>query len=51
MTNVPPEVAYILAYTLLAVVAIFLIFGPAVVYYYWRKNKKTKAYSPTGSAS
>ena len=42
MSNVPPEVATFLAYTMLAVVAVFLTFGPAVVWYYWRKNKAAK---------
>jgi hypothetical protein len=41
LTNVPPEVATILAYTMLAVVSIFLISGPAIVWYYMRKYHKT----------
>jgi hypothetical protein len=44
LTNVTPEVATVLAYTMLAVVAIFLTSGPAIVYYYWKKNKRAKGY-------
>ena len=43
VTNVPAGTADVLSYTKLAVVAIFLASGPAIVYYYWRKNKKLKA--------
>ncbi len=49
-TNVPLGIADILSYTMLVVVAIFLISGPAITYYYWKKNKRMKAASPTGSA-
>lgn len=50
LTNVPAGTANLLSYTMLVVVAIFLISGPAITYYYWKKNKKMKAASPTGSA-
>jgi cbb3-type cytochrome oxidase subunit 3 len=50
LSNVPTSVATILSYTILAVVAIFLIFGPAIVYYYRRKAKRMNAASSTGPA-
>lgn len=49
LTNIPPGTANILAYTMIIVVAIFLLSGPVITYYYWRKNKRMKAGS-TGSA-
>jgi len=50
LTNVPASTANLLSYTMLLVVAIFLISGPAISYYYWKKNKQSKAAQPTGSA-
>jgi len=50
LSNVPLGTANLLSYTMLGMVAIFLISGPAITYYYWRKNKRMKAASPTGSA-
>jgi hypothetical protein len=50
LSNVPPGTADILSYTMLVVVAIFLLSGPAITYYFWKKNKRMKAGSPTGSA-
>jgi uncharacterized membrane protein len=50
LTNVPAGTADVLSYLMLVVVAIFLLSGPVVTYYYWRKNKRMKADSPTGSA-
>ncbi len=50
LTNVPAGTADILSYLILVVVAIFLLSGTAITYYYWRKNKRMKAASPTGSA-
>jgi uncharacterized membrane protein len=50
LSNVPAGTANILSYTMLVVVAIFLISGPAITYYYWRRMKRMKAASPTGSA-
>jgi uncharacterized membrane protein len=49
-TNVPAGTANTLSYVMLLVVAMFLISGTLVSYYYWKKNKKMKAASPTGSA-
>jgi hypothetical protein len=49
LSNVPQGTADILAYTMLVVVAIFLLSGPAITYYFWKKNKRMKAGSPTGS--
>ncbi len=42
-TNVPPGTADILSYTILVVVAVFLLSGPAITYYYWKRNKRLKA--------
>ncbi len=50
LSNVPLSTANLLSYGLLIMVAIFLISGPAITYYYWKKNKRMKAVSPTGSA-
>ncbi len=50
LSNVPSGTADTLAYTILIVVAIFLISGPAITYYYWKKNKQMKAAAPTGPA-
>ena len=50
LTNVTPGTADILSYAMLAMVAVFLISGPIVTYFYWKKNKRMKAASPTGSA-
>ena len=50
LSNVPLGTANLLSYSMIVVVAIFLLSGPAITYYYWRKNKRMKAVSPTGSA-
>jgi uncharacterized membrane protein len=50
LSNVPASTANLLSYTMLVVVAIFLISGPSITYYYWKKNKQLKAAAPTGSA-
>ncbi len=50
LTNVPLGTANILSYSMLVVVGIFLLSGPFIVYYYYKKIKKGKATSPTGSA-
>jgi uncharacterized membrane protein len=50
LSNVPLGTADILSYSMLLVVAIFLISGPLITYYYWRKNKKMKAAMPSSSA-
>lgn len=49
LSNVPISTANLLSYTMLVVVAIFLISGPSITYYYWRKNKQMKAAAPTVS--
>jgi uncharacterized membrane protein len=48
-TNVPAGTADILSYSMLIVVAVFLLSGPAITYYYWKRSKKMKAAPPTGS--
>jgi uncharacterized membrane protein len=50
LTSVSLGTANTLSYVMLVVVAIFLTSGPAITYYYWKKNKKMKAASPTGPA-
>lgn len=50
LSNVPLGTANALSYTMIVVVAIFLVSGPAITYYYWRRMKRMKAASPTGSA-
>ena len=47
LANVPASTANILSYTMLVVVAIFLISGPSITYYYWKKNKQMRAGSPS----
>ena len=49
LTNVPLGTANLLSYGILVVVAIFLISGPAITYYYWRKVKRMKAVPPAPS--
>lgn len=46
LSNVPAGTANALSYSMLIVVAVFLISGPALVIYYWRKSKKMKATAP-----
>ncbi|HUI86499.1 MAG TPA: hypothetical protein VLY21_05020 [Nitrososphaerales archaeon] len=48
---ISPGTANLLAYLVLVVVAIFLISGPAIVYFYYRKHKKETAVSPTPPSS
>ena len=43
LSNVPMTTANFLSYMMLVMVAIFLISGPSVTYYYWKKNKQMKA--------
>jgi len=50
LSNVPLSTANTLSYVMLALVAIFLLSGPSITYYYWRKNKRMKAVPSTGSA-
>jgi hypothetical protein len=47
LTNVSPGTGNALAYSMLAVVAIWLVTGPLIVYYYWKKGKSSAA--PTAS--
>ena len=49
LSNVPPGTANTLSYFMLVVVAIFLLSGPAITYYYWKKSKKMKMVTPAGS--
>ena len=50
LTNVPPGVANVLAWSMLAIVAVFLVSGPIIVYIYYRKNKKENAAQLTSPA-
>jgi hypothetical protein len=50
LSNVPPGTADTLAYAMLIVVAIFLLSGPVITYYFWKKNKRMKPVSPTSAA-
>jgi uncharacterized integral membrane protein len=50
LTNVPLSTANLLAYVMGALIAMFLLTGLSISYYYWRKNKRMKVASPTGSA-
>ncbi|GEM_PF-4797542 len=49
LSNVPLGTANVLADLMLVVVAIFLLSGPAITIYYYRKNKRMKAAPSTGS--
>lgn len=40
LSVVPLETANLLAYVMMALIAFFLIFGPAVAYYLWKQNRK-----------
>jgi uncharacterized membrane protein len=42
-TNVPLGTADILSWAMLVVVAIFLLSATGITYYYWKKDKKSKA--------
>ena len=46
LSNVPLGTANMLSYSMIVVVAIFLISGPAITYYYWRKAKRMRAAAP-----
>ena len=50
LTNVSLGTANVLSDFMLVVVAIFLLSGPSITYYYWKKNKLMKAAVPTDSA-
>lgn len=49
LTNVPLGTADILSYSMLIVVAIFLVSGPAITYYYWKKSKRVKSVPSTAA--
>ena len=42
LTNVPLSTANFLSYLMLVIVAIFLLSGPAITYYYWKRNRRMK---------
>lgn len=46
LSNVPLGTADALAYSMIVIVAIFLLAGPAITYYYWKKNKRMKTAVP-----
>ena len=50
LSNVPLGTADALAYSMIVVVAIFLLAGPAITYYYWKRNRRMKA-APAASPS
>jgi preprotein translocase subunit SecG len=50
LSNVSSGTANFLSYTILVVVAIYLISGPAFAYFLWKRNKGMKAAAPTDSA-
>ena len=50
LSNVSLATANVLSYAMLTMVAVFLISGPVITYYFWKKNKRMKAASSTGSA-
>jgi len=45
-SNVSPGTADVLSYLMLAVVAVFLLSGPAIYYIFSRKGKKAKPVEP-----
>ena len=47
LSNVSLGTADFLAYVMVAVVAIWLVSGPVITYYFWKKNKQMKAGAPT----
>ncbi|MDG6898205.1 MAG: hypothetical protein JRM99_04045 [Nitrososphaerota archaeon] len=46
LSNVPLATANLLAYSMMVLVAIFLVFGASVAYYYWAKSKRMKVQAP-----
>lgn len=46
LSNVPLETANLLAYSMMVLVAIFLVFGVSVYYIYRKKSKQMKAAEP-----
>jgi hypothetical protein len=51
LTNVPASTANVLSYAILVVVAVYLISGPLITYYFWKKNKKPSTAQPTEPAA
>lgn len=47
LSNVPLGTANALAYSMILVVALFLVSGSAITYYYWKQNRSTRRASPT----
>jgi hypothetical protein len=50
LTAVSPATGNVLAYSFLIVVAVFLLSGPAIAYFYYRKNKRERAMAQPSSA-
>jgi preprotein translocase subunit SecG len=50
LSNVSSGTANFLSYMMLVVVAIFLVTGPIITYFYYRQNKRMKAAAVEGSA-
>ena len=51
LSNVPIGLANTLSSVMLVLVAILLLSGPAMVWYFWKQNKKLKAAQPTTGAA
>lgn len=49
LSNVSMGTANVLSYSMLLVVTVFLLFFPAVSYYFWRQSKKAKPSAATAS--
>ena len=47
LSNVSAGTANLLADLMFVVVAVFLVSGPAITYYYYRRNKRMKSAMPT----
>jgi hypothetical protein len=45
-TNVSLGTADLLSYAMVVVVSVFLVSGPLITYYFWKKNKKLKMAQP-----
>ena len=50
LLGVPLGTANDLSYSMLAMLAIFLLSGTSITYYYWKQNKRMKAAVPTAAA-
>jgi hypothetical protein len=46
---ISPGTANLLAYSMLVVVAVFLVTGPIIVYIYYKKRKREMAADPASS--